>query len=138
MQRSLQLPRLRQVAHMQSATCRNLYLSNRAFKSRIAFTVGFLASRSSKLDSMLIDFDNFFLRKKGTKKPKTSRLQGDDCGSKALVRKGTCTKTSWLSLTRSAMTPLIQSYTNHTRKSVRSRSRTHGKISQHNSRHKLK
>ena len=36
------------------------------------------------------------------------------------------------------MTPLIQSYTNHTRKCVRSRSRTHGKISQHNSRHKLK
>ena len=34
--------------------------------------------------------------------------------------------------------PSIQSYTNHTRKCVRSRSRTHGKISQHNSRHKLK
>ena len=36
------------------------------------------------------------------------------------------------------VTPSIQSYTNHTRKCVRSRSRTHGKISQHNSRHKLK
>ena len=36
------------------------------------------------------------------------------------------------------MTPSIQSYTNHTCKCVRSRSRTHGKISQHNSRHKLK
>ena len=34
--------------------------------------------------------------------------------------------------------PPIQSYTNHTRKRVRSRSGTHGKISQHNSRHKLK
>ena len=34
--------------------------------------------------------------------------------------------------------PSIQSYTNHTLKCVRSRSRTHGKISQHNSRHKLK
>ena len=37
-----------------------------------------------------------------------------------------------------AVTPSIQSYTNHTRKCVLSRSRTHGKISQHNSRHKLK
>ena len=36
------------------------------------------------------------------------------------------------------VTPSTQSYTNHTRKCVRSRSRTHGKISQHNSRHKLK
>ena len=36
------------------------------------------------------------------------------------------------------MVPPIQSYTNHTRKCVRSRSRTHGKISQHSSRHKLK
>ena len=39
---------------------------------------------------------------------------------------------------RESVTPSIQSYTNHTRKCVRSRSRTHGKISQHNSRHKLK
>ena len=31
------------------------------------------------------------------------------------------------------MTPPIQSYTNHARKRVRSRSGTHGKISQHNS-----
>ena len=31
------------------------------------------------------------------------------------------------------VTPPIQSYTNHTRKRVRSRSGTHGKISQHNS-----
>ena len=37
-----------------------------------------------------------------------------------------------------AVTPPIWPYTNHTRKCVRSRSRTHGKISQHNSRHKLK
>ena len=36
------------------------------------------------------------------------------------------------------VTPSIQSYTNHARKCVRSRSRTHGKISQHNSRNKLK
>ena len=36
------------------------------------------------------------------------------------------------------VTPLIQSYTNHTRKCVRSRSKIHGKITQHNSRHKLK
>jgi hypothetical protein len=36
------------------------------------------------------------------------------------------------------MTPPIQLYTNHTRKCVRSRSGTHRKISQHNSRHKLK
>ena len=36
------------------------------------------------------------------------------------------------------MTPPIQSYTNHARKCVRSRSGTHGKISQHNSRNKLK
>ena len=39
---------------------------------------------------------------------------------------------------RHHVTISIQSYTNHTRKCVRSRSRTHGKISQHNSRHKLK
>ena len=36
------------------------------------------------------------------------------------------------------VTPSIQSYTNHTHKCVRSRSRAHGKISQHNSRYKLK
>ena len=36
------------------------------------------------------------------------------------------------------VTPSIQSYTNHTRTCVRTRSMTHGKISQHNSRHKLK
>src|SRR4051812_15125632 len=34
------------------------------------------------------------------------------------------------------VTPLIQSYTNHARKCVRSRSGTHGKISQHNSTNK--
>ena len=34
---------------------------------------------------------------------------------------------------RSLVTPPIQSYTNHARKCVRSRSGTHGKISQHNS-----
>ena len=34
--------------------------------------------------------------------------------------------------------PPIQLYTNHARKCVRSRSGTHGKISQHNSRQKLK
>ena len=34
------------------------------------------------------------------------------------------------------VTPPIQSYTNHTRKCVRSRWGTHGKISQHNFRHK--
>src|SRR3954464_10940236 len=34
------------------------------------------------------------------------------------------------------VTPPIRLYTNHTRKCVRSRSGTHGKISQHNSRHK--
>ena len=36
------------------------------------------------------------------------------------------------------VTPPIQSYTNHACKCVRSRSRIHGTISQHNSRHKLK
>src|SRR4051812_34922617 len=36
------------------------------------------------------------------------------------------------------MTPPIQSYTNHARKCVRSRSGTHGKISQHNSTNKNK
>ena len=35
------------------------------------------------------------------------------------------------------MTPPIQSYTNHARKCVRSRSGTHGKISQHNSTNKI-
>ena len=40
------------------------------------------------------------------------------------------------SITHFIVTPSIQSYTNHTRKCVRSISRTHGKISQHNSRHK--
>lgn len=33
-------------------------------KSRTAFTVGFLASRSSKLDLMLIDFNELFFMKK--------------------------------------------------------------------------
>src|SRR3954470_3288141 len=37
-----------------------------------------------------------------------------------------------------AVTPPIQSYTNHARKCVRSRSGTHGKISQHNSTNKNK
>ena len=36
------------------------------------------------------------------------------------------------------VTPPIQSYTNHTRKRVQSRSGTHGKISQHNSKNKNK
>src|SRR3954464_6726305 len=36
------------------------------------------------------------------------------------------------------VTPLIQSYTNHAHKCVRSRSGTHGKISQHNSTNKIK
>ena len=36
------------------------------------------------------------------------------------------------------VTTPFRPYTNHTRKYVRSRSGTHGKISQHNSRHKLK
>src|SRR4051812_12351960 len=35
------------------------------------------------------------------------------------------------------VTPPIQSYTNHARKCVRSRSGTHGKISQHNSTNKI-
>ena len=37
----------------------------------------------------------------------------------------------------SCVTPPIQSYTNHTRKRVRSRSGSHGKISQHNSKNKI-
>ena len=40
---------------------------------------------------------------------------------------------SYENMKRSAVTPPIQSYTNHARKCVRSRSGTHGKISQHNS-----
>ena len=44
------------------------YLLNRASKSRTVFTIGFLTSRSSKLDPMLIGFDDFFT-KKWTKKP---------------------------------------------------------------------
>ena len=39
---------------------------------------------------------------------------------------------------RFCLTPPIQSYTNHARKRVRSRSGTHGKISQHNSTNKNK
>ena len=39
-------------------------------------------------------------------------------------------------VTSTSVTPPIQSYTNHTRKRVRSRSGTHGKISQHNSKNK--
>ena len=69
------------MAHMQRATCRNLggflffvdlFIQNvnRASKSRTVFIVGFLASRFSKLDPMLIGFDElFFSRKNRTKKP---------------------------------------------------------------------
>ena len=51
------------------------------------------------------------------------------------VRKGATYRQSALIPTCDAP---IQSYTNHTCKCVRSRSGTHGKISQHNSRHKSK
>ena len=46
------------------------YLLNRASKSQTVFTIGFLASRSSKLDPMLIGFDELFFHEKNrTKKP---------------------------------------------------------------------
>ena len=56
------------------------YLLNRASKSRTAFAVGFLASRSSKLDSILIGFDkkNFTKKKpdEKTRMKKPNRKHG--------------------------------------------------------------
>ena len=58
----------------------------------------------------------------------------DSTSAKELERGLPTSSRLWYQL----VTPPIQSYTNHAGKCVRSRSRTHGKISQHNSRHKLK
>ena len=44
------------------------YLLNHASKSRSIFTIGFLASRSSKLDPMLVGFDELLFTKKPDKK----------------------------------------------------------------------